>query len=221
MVFFTKCPTRLWGPPSLFFSWYSGWGVYFPGGRASGPAGWPWMLGLWMSGGIPLLHLCAIIADIRETLRTSLLTYSREHSPSWEANRFAGRQEIPLILRSPKVHYRIHKCPPPVPILSQLSLVHTPTSHFLKIHLNIILQSTPGSPKWSLSFRFPHQNPCLPFTQVFFYYYLLSMLHHSEVTLHAIMWLVINSRLWVGDAWSASALGVDRCIPFTRLIFLW
>ena len=83
-------------------------------------------------------------------------------SPSWEANWIAGSQEIPRISRNPKVHYRTHKRPPPVSILGQPNPVHIPTSHLLEIHPNIIHPSTPRSPQWSLSLRFPHQDPIHP-----------------------------------------------------------
>ena len=68
-------------------------------------------------------------------------------------------KEIPRILWNPKVHYQIKKCPPPAPIRNQLDSIHAPTSNFLEILLNIILPNKPGSSKWPISLRFPHQNP--------------------------------------------------------------
>ena len=92
----------------------------------------------------------------------SVLTYSTVLSPSWAANWFAASQEILVISRNPKVHYRTHKRPPTVSILGQPNPVHISTSRLLEIHPNIIHPSTPRSPQWSLSLRFPHEDPLHP-----------------------------------------------------------
>jgi len=93
---------------------------------------------------------------------TYLLTYSMVQSPSWEANWFAASHEIPRISRNPKVHYRTHKRPSPVSILGQPNPVHIPTSRLLEIRPNIIHTFMPRSTQWSLSLRFPHQDPIHP-----------------------------------------------------------
>ena len=71
-------------------------------------------------------------------------------------------KKFPGISRNPKVHYRIHKRPPPVSILGLPNPVHVPTSHLLQIHPNIIHPSMPRSPQWSPSLRFPCQDPIHP-----------------------------------------------------------
>jgi len=59
-------------------------------------------------------------------LLTYLRMYSMEQSLSWQANQFSATQEIPCILWNPKVPYRICKCLPPVPVVSQISPVCIP-----------------------------------------------------------------------------------------------
>ena len=95
--------------------------------------------------------------------QSCILIYSMVQSPSWAANWFAASQEIPRISRNPKVHYRTHKRPPPVSTwASPIQSIYPPTSHLPEIHPDIIHPSRPRSPQWSLSLRFPHQDPIHP-----------------------------------------------------------
>ena len=127
--------------------------------RRSWKAGgvWDWFQARWSNlsllyspYNVPETHLSNPVGtEFLYLLLTYLLTYSMVQSPSWEANWFAASQEIPRMLWNPKVHYRTHKRPPPVPILCQPNPVHIPTSHLLEIQPNTIQPSTPRSPQWS------------------------------------------------------------------------
>ena len=69
---------------------------------------------------------------------------------------FAASQEIPRILWNPKVHYRTHKRPPTVPILSQLHPVPTTPSHFLKITYESFLPEISMTPQCKINVQFTY-----------------------------------------------------------------
>jgi hypothetical protein len=75
---------------------------------------------------------------VHEYLLTELI-------PSWEAAACAATQELPTILSNPKIHYRVHKSPPLVPILSQIDLVQTIPSCLSKICFSIVHSPTSWS----------------------------------------------------------------------------
>jgi hypothetical protein len=61
----------------------------------------------------------------------------------WEANSRSTSQ-IPRLLLNIKFHYRAHKNPPLVPVLSQLSPVQAFPPNSAKIHSNIIFHLSQG-----------------------------------------------------------------------------
>jgi len=77
---------------------------------------------------------------------------------NWETSNHSAIQDIRSLLCDVKFHYRGHKCPQMVPILSHMHPVHTFPSYFPNIHSNIIFPSTPCSSMWSLPSKFYDQS---------------------------------------------------------------
>ena len=75
---------------------------------------------------IHMLYYTYLLTQLPTYLLTHSFTHSMGQNPSWEVNQFTASQEIPHILWNPIVHNRIHRYPPPVPVLSQINPVHAP-----------------------------------------------------------------------------------------------
>ena len=133
-----------------------------------------------------------------------------EHSPSWEANQFSASQEIPHILWNPKVHYRIHKCPPPVPILRQLdqSIHPHPTSWrsvlIFSFHLRL------GLPRGLFPSSFPTNTlytPVLsPIRATFPAHLILLDLNVISITVLLITWRNKNLTDVLNGQWAGHSL---------------
>jgi hypothetical protein len=87
------------------------------------------------------MTLFCVCVCIMYTFRPCVCNDAMKQSPSWEADSHSASPGIRRLLWNPKVHYRVHKVPPLVPILSQISPVHTFPPYIPKIHCNVILLS--------------------------------------------------------------------------------
>ena len=87
------------------------------------------------------------------------LTNSMDQSTPSSANSCSASQDIPRILWNSLSFITSFTTLRDLSRSSARSIQSmSPQSHFSKLHFNIILPSTPRSPKWTPSLTYPHQN---------------------------------------------------------------
>jgi hypothetical protein len=101
---------------------------------------------------------------------------------SREASSFSAIQQIPRVLWNPNIHYRIHKRPSHVPILSRSYPIHASPFHFLKSILILSSLLRLGLPSGLI----PSGLPTCPT------HLLISLSHHP------------NHIWWAVQIWSSS-----------------
>jgi hypothetical protein len=92
---------------------------------------------------------CSPVHGVLSTVYHSLTHSLMELSRSCEAANCAATQELRSVLWNPKVHYRVRKSPPLVPILSQIDPFPTVPSYLSKFHFIIVHPPTSWSSQWS------------------------------------------------------------------------
>jgi hypothetical protein len=88
-----------------------------------------------------------------------LFDYMEKMSPSLEAVYCTVIKKIYQHLWNQKFHCRVHKCPPQIPLLSQINPLHIIPFYLPKFQYNIIFPHTSWSSSWSLSFWLSYLYP--------------------------------------------------------------
>jgi hypothetical protein len=76
-----------------------------------------------------------------------------ELNPSREATSPSATEKLPRILCNPKVHYRVHKSPPLVPMLSHIKPMHTSSPYIHFLSCRSFIQGIRPGPRLLVIFR--------------------------------------------------------------------